>query len=456
MKPNLLIVDDDEEIRSQLRWALADHYNVHSAGDRLLALELWRQHRFPVVILDLGLPPRPTEPDEGLATLAALLEQDRHVKVIIVSGQGEKANALRAVAEGAYDFLTKPVDPEELEVILRRAYYLSDLERELRELQTARGGEGFEGMIGDCPAMQAVFQSVRRVASSDVPVLILGESGTGKEMVARAIHRRSPRRNGPFVPINCGAIPENLLESELFGHERGAFTGAVTQRKGRLEMAEGGTLFLDELGELPVPLQVKLLRFLQEQTIERVGGRELIPVNTRIIAATNVDLKKAMEAGRFREDLYYRVAVVVLQMPPLRERGDDVLLLARTFLRRFAAEANRNPAPQFGPAALRALQRHDWPGNVRELENRVRRAVIMAEGKTITPEDLELTDPGETVAARTLREVREAAERAAILGALRRHHWRVAPAAQELDVSRPTLYELMNRLGIHRPPNAEG
>ncbi|MCS7090394.1 MAG: PEP-CTERM-box response regulator transcription factor [Verrucomicrobiota bacterium] len=455
MKPNLLIVDDDEEIRSQLRWALADHYNVHSAGDRLLAMELWRQHRFPVVVLDLGLPPRPADPDEGLATLNALLEQDRNVKVIIVSGQGEKANALRAVADGAYDFLTKPVDVDELQVILRRAFYLSELERELRQLQAIRGNEGFEGMLGDCPGMQAVFQTVRRVAPSDVPVLILGESGTGKEMVARAIHRRSARRDGPFVPINCGAIPENLLESELFGHERGAFTGAIAQRKGRLEMAEGGTLFLDELGELPLPLQVKLLRFLQEQTIERVGGRELITVNARVIAATNADLKKAMEAGRFREDLYYRVAVVVIQLPPLRERGDDVVLLARTFLRRFATETNRMPAPHFSPAALRALQRHDWPGNVRELENRVRRAVIMAEGKMITAEDLELSDPGEAAGLRTLREIREAAERSAILSALRRHHWRVAPAAQELDVSRPTLYELMNRLGIQRPPTAE-
>jgi len=455
MKPNLLIVDDDEEIRSQLRWALADHYNVFSAGDRLLALELWHQHHFPVVILDLGLPPRPADPDEGLATLTALLEQDRHVKVIIVSGQGEKANALRAVAEGAYDFLTKPVDPDELRVILRRAFYLAELERELRQLQELWGGDGFEGMVGDCPAMQAVFQTIRRVAPSDAPVLILGESGTGKEMVARAIHRRSPRRDGSFVAINCGAIPENLLESELFGHERGAFTGAVTQRKGRFEMAEGGTLFLDELGELPLPLQVKLLRFLQEQTIERVGGRELIPVNTRIIAATNTDLKQALQTGRFREDLYYRVAVVVIQLPPLRDRGDDVVLLARTFLRRFATEARRSPMPHFSAAALRALQRHDWPGNVRELENRIRRAVIMAEGKTISPTDLELVDPGEGAMPRTLREIRDAAERSAILSALRRHQWRIAPAAEELGVSRPTLYELMNRLGIQRPPSAD-
>jgi len=408
-----------------------------------------------VVILDLGLPPRPADPDEGLATLTALLEQDRHVKVIIVSGQGEKANALRAVAEGAYDFLTKPVDPDELRVILRRAFYLAELERELRQLQELWGGDGFEGMVGDCPAMQAVFQTIRRVAPSDAPVLILGESGTGKEMVARAIHRRSPRRDGPFVAINCGAIPENLLESELFGHERGAFTGAVAQRKGRFEMAEGGTLFLDELGELPLPLQVKLLRFLQEQTIERVGGRELIPVNTRIIAATNTDLKQALQTGRFREDLYYRVAVVVIQLPPLRDRGDDVVLLARTFLRRFATEARRSPMPHFSAAALRALQRHDWPGNVRELENRIRRAVIMAEGKTISPTDLELVDPGEGAMPRTLREIRDAAERSAILSALRRHQWRIAPAAEELGVSRPTLYELMNRLGIQRPPSAD-
>jgi two-component system NtrC family response regulator len=452
MKPNLLIVDDDEAIRSQLRWALADEYNVFSAGDRLLTLELWRQHRFPVVLLDLGLPPRPADLEEGLATLAALLELDRNVKVIIVSGQGEKNNALRAVAEGAYDFLTKPVELEELRVILRRAFYLAQLEREVRQLQSLYGGEGFEGLLGSCPPMQAVFHTIRRVAPSDVPVLILGESGTGKEVVARAIHRRSPRREGPFIPINCGAIPENLLESELFGHERGAFTGAHIQRKGRIEMAEGGTLFLDELGELPLPLQVKLLRYLQEQTIERIGGREVIPVNARVIAATNVDLRKAMEEGKFREDLYYRVAVVVIQLPPLRDRGDDIVLLARTFLRRFAAEVKRTPAPQFTSAALRALQRHDWPGNVRELENRIRRAVIMAEGRAITPEDLELADPGEAPPPlRTLREIRDAAERTAILNALQRNQWRIAPTAQELDISRPTLYELMERLGIQKP-----
>ena len=452
MKPNLLIVDDDEAIRSQLRWALADEYNVFSAGDRLLTLELWRQHRFPVVLLDLGLPPRPADLEEGLATLAALLELDRNVKVIIVSGQGEKNNALRAVAEGAYDFLTKPVELEELRVILRRAFYLAQLEREVRQLQSLYGGEGFEGLLGSCPSMQAVFHTIRRVAPSDVPVLILGESGTGKEVVARAIHRRSPRREGPFIPINCGAIPENLLESELFGHERGAFTGAHIQRKGRIEMAEGGTLFLDELGELPLPLQVKLLRYLQEQTIERIGGREVIPVNARVIAATNVDLRKAMEEGKFREDLYYRVAVVVIQLPPLRDRGDDIVLLARTFLRRFAAEVKRTPAPQFTSAALRALQRHDWPGNVRELENRIRRAVIMAEGRAITPEDLELADPGEAPPPlRTLREIRDAAERTAILNALQRNQWRIAPTAQELDISRPTLYELMERLGIQKP-----
>jgi two-component system NtrC family response regulator len=452
MKPNLLIVDDDEAIRSQLRWALADEYNVFSAGDRLLTLELWRQHRFPVVLLDLGLPPRPADLEEGLATLAALLELDRNVKVIIVSGQGEKNNALRAVAEGAYDFLTKPVELEELRVILRRAFYLAQLEREVRQLQSLYGGEGFEGLLGSCPSMQAVFHTIRRVAPSDVPVLLLGESGTGKEVVARAIHRRSPRREGPFIPINCGAIPENLLESELFGHERGAFTGAHIQRKGRIEMAEGGTLFLDELGELPLPLQVKLLRYLQEQTIERIGGREVIPVNARVIAATNVDLRKAMEEGKFREDLYYRVAVVVIQLPPLRDRGDDIVLLARTFLRRFAAEVKRTPAPQFTSAALRALQRHDWPGNVRELENRIRRAVIMAEGRAITPEDLELADPGEAPPPlRTLREIRDAAERTAILNALQRNQWRIAPTAQELDISRPTLYELMERLGIQKP-----
>ena len=315
MKPTLLIVDDDDEIRSQLKWALAEDYEPVLAGDRPAALKAFGEHKPAAVLLDLGLPPRPADPDEGLATLADLLEQDRGVKVIIVTGQGEKTNALKAVGAGAYDFLTKPVEVEELKVILRRAFHIANLEAEFRQMQETLSRDGFEGMIGSCGRMEKVFNTIRRVATSDAPVLILGESGTGKEVAARAIHRRSPRKNGPFVAINCGAIPETLLESELFGHERGAFTGAHVQRKGRFETAEAGTLFLDEIGELPLTLQVKLLRFLQEQTIERVGGRVPITVDTRVLAATNMDLKKAMQESQFREDLYYRVAVGVLELP---------------------------------------------------------------------------------------------------------------------------------------------
>ncbi len=450
MKPTLLIVDDDDEIRSQLKWALAEDYEPVLAGDRPAALKAFVEHKPAVVLLDLGLPPRPADPDEGLATLADLLEQDRGVKVIIVTGQGEKTNALKAVGAGAYDFLTKPVEVEELRVILRRAFHIANLEAEFRQMQETLSRDGFEGMIGSCGRMEKVFNTIRRVATSDAPVLILGESGTGKEVAARAIHRRSPRKNGPFVAINCGAIPETLLESELFGHERGAFTGAHVQRKGRFETAEGGTLFLDEIGELPLTLQVKLLRFLQEQTIERVGGRVPITVDTRVLAATNMDLKKAMQESQFREDLYYRVAVVVLELPALRERREDIPLLARSFLRTFTAESKRSGL-HFSQTALRALHDYGWPGNVRELENRVRRAVIMAEGRTVNPADLELAEATAEAANRTLKEAREAAERETIGQALQRNNWKIAPAAQELEISRPTLYELMEKLGIQKP-----
>lgn len=455
MKTPLLIVDDDEEIRSQLKWALADDYELVTAEDRPSAIAAFNQASPPVVVLDLGLPPHPADPSEGFATLAELLAANASTKVVVVTGQGEKTNALRAIGEGAYDFLSKPVDLDELQIILRRACHLAQLEKEYRELQKNASPDGFEGMLGGSARMQAVFHAIRRVASSDAPVLILGESGTGKEVAAKAIHRLSARKDGPFVAINCGAIPETLLESELFGHEKGAFTGAHLQRKGRLESATGGTLLLDEIGELPLLLQVKLLRFLQEQVIERVGGRAPINVDTRIIAATNVNLKKAISTGSFREDLYYRLAVVTIDLPPLRERGDDVLLLAKALLRRFAAE-NGRPQLTLGQSALRALAQHGWPGNVRELENRIKRAVIMAEGKNITAADLELSDLSSNPRRQTLKDARESAERAVILAALSRSRWKIAPAAMELDISRPTLYELMDKLGIQKPsPTAE-
>ena len=450
MNPKLLIVDDDEEIRTPMKWALAKEYDVLLAEDRAGALEGYRAAQPAVVLLDLGLPPHPGTPEEGLAALSELLAQNRLVKVVIVSGQGEKENALRAIGAGAYDFLSKPVEMEELKFLLKRCFHVAQLEREYAAMQRLMGGDSFEGMLGASPQMRPVFETIRKVATADAPVLILGESGTGKEMVAKAIHQRSNNKDGPFVAINCSAIPETLLESELFGHEKGAFTGAHVQRKGRIESASGGTLFLDEIGEIPLPLQVKLLRFLQEQTIERVGGRQSISINTRVVAATNADLKKGLAAGTFREDLFYRLAVVQLTLPPLRERDNDVRLLAQFFLARFAAQVNK-PNLAFDPDAIRALNRHAWPGNVRELENCVRRAAIMAEGRRVTAADLELTPTGLGPNVVTLKDAREAVERQMVQQALKKHGGKIAPAAAELGLSRPTLYELMDKLGLSKP-----
>lgn len=449
MKQKLLIVDDEEEIRSQMRWALTSSYDIVLAEDRPSALAAFRTHRPMVVLLDLGLPPHPADTAEGLAACAELLAEDPRVKVIIVSGQSERSNALRAVGQGAYDFFAKPVEMEDLKVLLKRAFYVAELERELAEMQRQSQSDSFEGLLGTSQGMVDVFNAIRKVATTDASVLILGESGTGKEMAALAIHRRSARRDNPFVAINCGAIPETLLESELFGHEKGSFTGAHAQRIGRIETASGGTLFLDEIGELPTPLQVKLLRFLQEQRIERVGGRGPIPVDVRVIAATHVDLRQAMATGRFREDLFYRLAVIVLKLPALRERGSDIQLLAQSFLRKFAAH-NPNQNLQFDSAAVRALERHPWPGNVRELENRVKRAVIMCEGQRLTPNDLELASDVQFPVL-NLKEARENLERDLIQQALRRSGGKISAAAIDLGISRPTLYELIDKLGIKKP-----
>jgi len=449
MKPKVLIVDDDEEIRSQMKWALLQDYEVLLAEDRPSAIAAFRENRPMVVVLDLGLPPSPGAPEEGMAALAELLTLDNLTKVVIATGQAEKDNALRAVGQGAYDFMCKPVQMEELKAILNRGFHVAQLEREYREMRQHWSTDTFEGMLGSSPPMQEVFTSIRKVATTDAPVLILGESGTGKEMAALAIHRRSARKAGPFVAINCGAIPETLLESELFGHEKGAFTGAHVQRQGRVETASGGTLFLDEIGELPPALQVKILRFLQDQYIERVGGRSKIQVDTRVVAATNVDLKKAMSEGKFREDLFYRLAVVTIRLPSLRERSSDVPLLAKAFLRKFAVQ-NGRAVEDFNPKSLRALQQHFWPGNVRELENRIKRAVIMAESRYVTPADLELAD-GTEGNFRTLKEARETVERELIQQALQRHGGKISRAAEDLGISRPTFYELMEKLGLGKP-----
>jgi two-component system NtrC family response regulator len=447
--PGLLIVDDDDDIRTQLKWALAGDYEVRLAAEVDEAVAVFSDSRPTVTLLDLGLPPRPNDPEQGLALLSRLLALDPTAKVIIVSGQGDRENALRAVGAGAYDFLCKPVDLAELRLVLQRCVYVAQLEEEYLAVQQSRRPDTFEEMLGASPQMQSVFNVVRKVAPTSAPVLILGESGTGKEMVAQALHRQSPLKGGPFAAINCNAIPENLLESELFGHEKGSFTGALSQRKGHIESASGGTLFLDEIGELPAAVQVKLLRFLQEKRFLRVGGRQEIRSDARVIAATNVNLQDSVASGRFREDLYFRLAVVVVKLPPLREREDDVSVLAREFLRRYAGQHDK-PGLSFAPDALRALNLHLWPGNVRELQNRVQRAVIMADGKRITATDLELGDVLSALPAQTLKDAREGLEREMVQEALRRHRGRITSAALELGVSRPTLYELIEKLGIAR------
>jgi two-component system NtrC family response regulator len=451
MKPKLLIVDDQEDIRTQMKWALAADFEVSLAGDRPSALTVFEETHPPAVLLDLGLPPSPGDTVEGFQALSEILARDPLTKVIVITGQGERDNAIKAIGAGAYDFLSKPIETEELKVILRRAYYLARLERESIALRDQVGDEGFEGMLGTSVQMQQVFTSIRKVATTDAPVLLLGESGTGKEMAALAVHRRSARKNGPFVAINCSAIPETLLESELFGHEKGSFTGAHVQRKGRIESAAGGTLFLDEIGELPGAIQVKLLRFLQEQRIERVGGRGEIEIDTRVIAATNVDLNRAMTEGRFREDLYYRLAVVVVRLPSLRERTGDIEYLAKAFLRKFAHE-NKRKISGFSRQTLQAISRYEWPGNVREMENRIRRAVIMAEGKQISVSDLDLSAVAVAsgLQGQSLKEAREHLERDIIQRSLARNKGKITAVADDLGVSRPTLYELMEKLAIKR------
>ena len=447
-KPRLLVVDDDADLRGQMRWALADEFEVSLAGDREEALARARDDQPAVITLDLGLPPHPGGVEEGFATLEALRFADAAAKVVVITGREERAHALRAVDQGAYDFFVKPIDVEELKVVLRRALKLHALERENRELRQQTAST-FEGMLGTSPRIQEVFASIRKVATVDAPVLILGESGTGKELAAHAVHRLGPRASGPFVPINCGAIPEALLESELFGHEKGSFTGAHAQRRGRIETAHGGTLFLDEIGELPTALQVKLLRFLQDHKVERIGGRAAIAVDVRVITATNADLPKLLAEGRFREDLYYRIGVVTLQLPPLRDREDDVVLIAETFVRRYAAEAGRK-LTGFTRDAIAAIRAHAWPGNVRELENRARRAAVMAEGPRISAADLEL-ERGATSARQGLRELRAGLERDTIKAALKRNRGNISQTATELGISRPTLYGLLSKFGIERP-----
>ncbi|NLD79682.1 MAG: PEP-CTERM-box response regulator transcription factor [Smithella sp.] len=430
-----------------MKWALTGDYDIYLAEDRPSAIALINKEQPAVITLDLGLPPNPAGVEEGFAVLDHILDEYGHTKVIIITGRSEKEHALRAVGKGAYDFFYKPIELDELKVVLKRAFHVSQLEQEQRDLRQRLSGDTFEGMIGTSSKMQDIFSAIRKVATTDAPVLIRGESGTGKELVARAIHRLSIRASRPFIPINCSAIPENLIESEFFGHEKGTFTGAHVQRKGRFEMAEGGTLFLDEIGDLPLTIQVKLLRFLQEKTIERVGGREQIEVDTRILAATNRDLEEAMRKSVFRDDLFYRISVINISLPPLRERSADIVLLAKTFLDRYAIESKKK-IKGFSSQVIEALERYPWPGNVRELENRIKRAVIMSEGKKITLEDLEMQSVAGVKENILLKDAREHLEKELILKAITRNENNLTKAASDLGISRPTLYDLMQKLGI--------
>ena len=445
-KPKLLIIEDDEGLLRQLRWAY-DDYDVIAAGDRTSAIDALRAEEPAVVTLDLGLPPEPDGTAEGFATLDAILALKPDTKVIVASGHGARESALRAIAGGAYDFYAKPVDIDELGLIVRRAFHLHGIEAENRRLAKAVTGNAvLGGMITAAPEMLKVARTIERVANADVSVMLLGASGTGKELLARGLHEASDRRKGAFVAINCAAIPETLLESELFGHEKGAFTGAVKTTEGKIEQAHGGTLFLDEIGDVPLPLQVKLLRFLQERVIERIGGRKAIPVDTRIVCATHQDLDAMIAAQSFREDLYYRLAEIVIKIPTLAERPGDAGLLARHFMGRYAA-MNKD-VKGIAPDALAAIDAWGWPGNVRELENRMKRAVIMADGKMVTAADLDLNEAQEDGDVINLKTVRETADRRAIRRALARADGNISNTAKLLGISRPTLYDLLKNYDI--------
>jgi two-component system NtrC family response regulator len=445
----ILIVDDDAGLLKQLKWVFADKYTTTVAVDRSSAIAAVRRHEPAVVTLDLGLPPDPANSSEGLETLQQILELSPYTKVIVVTGNDDKENALRSVGMGAYDFYQKPVDSDVLQMIVERAFRLAELEQEHRQLSETRGAARVQGLVTASPQMLSVCKTVEKIAPANVTTLILGESGTGKELLARAIHDLSPRKSARFVPINCAAIPDTLLESELFGHERGAFTGAVKQTLGRIEYADKGTLFLDEIGDLPLALQAKLLRFLQERVIERIGGRDTIPVDVRVVCATNRDLQQLIGEDKFREDLYYRIGEVSVEVPALRTRSGDALLLARVFLSRFSQEFNK-PVKGFSDDALKSIERYTWPGNVRELENCIKRAVIMSDTSIITGQDLALRADFEPFPL-NIREVRDSAEKTAVQRALAHTDGNLSRASELLGITRPTLYALRDKHGLGTP-----
>ena len=443
----LLVVEDDPGLQTQLRWCF-ENYEVVIAGGREDALAALTQHETPVITLDLGLPPDAEGTSEGFAVLEDVLLQAPHTKVIVVTGNNDREHATRSVAMGAYDFFYKPIDADMLELIVNRAYRVYELEEENRRLSTLQVESPLAGVITGSASMLQVCRTVEKVAPTDASVLVLGESGTGKELLARSLHELSARSEGRFVAINCAAIPENLLESELFGYEKGAFTGAAKQTPGKIETASGGTLFLDEVGDMPLPLQAKLLRFLQERVIERVGGRKEIPVDLRVVCATHKDLHELIRQQTFREDLYYRIGEVSISIPSLKDREGDALLLARVFLERIEKQQGKK-GHRFSKDAMAAIESYAWPGNVRELENRVKRAVIMAEQKQISASDLELrgTSPDE-LATFNLRDIRDRADRQAVTRALNHVGGKISQAAELLGVSRPTMYDLLRKFGL--------
>ncbi len=443
----LLVVEDDPGLQSQIRWCF-ENYDVLLANDRESAISQVRKNRPAVVTLDLGLPPHEDNPSEGFATLEQILEIDPNIKVVVVTGQEERENAVKAIGMGAYDFYSKPFEPEIIGLIVNRAFRLLELEDENQRLQTSNThNEPFAGVIACSTQMQGVCKAVEKVAPSDATVLLLGESGTGKELCARGLHTLGRNHAGHYVAINCAAIPDTLLESELFGYEKGAFTGANKQTIGKIEYADGGTLFLDEMGDLPIGLQAKLLRFLQERVVERVGGHKPIPVNVRVVCATHQNLREKIERGEFREDLFYRISEIPLEIPPLRNRDGDIIVLARFFFDKFNEDHGRK-LRGFTKDALSAMESYSWPGNVRELQNRIKRAVIMTDGKQLSAADLELDKASAETMNFDLREIREKVEKQAILRALSHVNGKVAPAAELLGVSRPTLYDLIKKLNI--------
>lgn len=440
----LLVVDDDVGVQCQLRWAFED-LELVTAETRQGAIAQIRRHEPPVVTLDLGLPPDAQGTGEGFATLKEILSLAPNTKVIVITGNDDRENAVQAVGLGAYDFYQKPIDPDLLRLMVDRTFKLHELEQENQRLSRARSRDSaLSGVIAVSEEMEQVRRTVEKIAPTNATTFLLGESGTGKELIAQALHGMSNRADGPFIAINCAAIPETLLESELFGYERGAFTGANKTTRGKIEFANNGTLFLDEVGDLPFSLQAKLLRFLQERVLERIGGREEIPVDVRVVCATNQDLYQLINKGLFREDLYYRLTELTVRIPPLRERQEDSVVIAWALLRRFAHEQGRR-VPTLVPDAVRAIEQYQWPGNVRELENRIRRAVIMAENNQITPEDLELSAPETDTMPLNLRQMRDHAERTALNRALTHVDGNMSRAAELLGVTRPTLYTLLNK-----------